>query len=271
MEQEQRPNHYTFVFPRKLTSGERDFWRDSFLEEQLRLHPSLSTLDYWDDLADRLEGSPDLVDRLSDGALADYVRTVFAQAAGTGVNPLASAPDLVGDATQMAARAVAIGASDPDFVYGSVGREAGVADENLPEGALLFQLQHDRRTALPKYTLSMRAGSSITELTADPRAESIVQPEPWFADTPEGATARELARGSLAKGRPISLRGPHVGVDPRSVPDRFRSLLDDAGLMRDGELQLGVSEPLDLTMVLQTHTGSGFDLARQLRMFRVPS
>ena len=41
-----------------------------------------------------------------------------------------------------------------------------------------------------------------------------------------------------------------MGLQPGSVPDRFRSLLDPNGLLRNGRLELGLSEPLVLTVTM---------------------
>ena len=124
--------HYTFVFPFVLTKNQRDFWRDHFHPEQTKLYPDLE-LDYVDDLAERLEDRPDLVDVLADGAISGYIRTTLAQTAASGVNPLASAGDLSTDPLGMAEHARAIGARDPHFFYSMTGREAGQGDREIPD------------------------------------------------------------------------------------------------------------------------------------------
>ena len=71
-----RPLDYTFVFPFVVTENQRDFWRDHFHPEQTKLYPDLE-LDDVDDLAERLEDRPDLVDVLADGAISGYIRTTL--------------------------------------------------------------------------------------------------------------------------------------------------------------------------------------------------
>jgi len=56
------------------------------LPEQLELYPQLETLDFWDDLAERLEDHPELVNILSEGAFASGYRSVAELMAQTGVN-----------------------------------------------------------------------------------------------------------------------------------------------------------------------------------------
>jgi hypothetical protein len=90
MSSETKPRHYTFVFPRRLSRAERDFWRDTFLPEAREKYRELEELDYWDDLPGRIEARPDLVNLLNDGAFGVYLREVLAQTAETGVNPLAT-------------------------------------------------------------------------------------------------------------------------------------------------------------------------------------
>lgn len=238
------PSHYTFVFPRALRLSEYEYWRDTFEPEMRAEFPDSRKLDYWDDLAMRLEPRPELVDRLSDGALAGYMRNVFEQTAATGVNPLAGAPDLAGDADAMADHAKRVGANDPYFVYGHTGREAGASDRDHADRHVRFTLNREKEDALPRYKVAIRVGDKIKELTAEPReGASPSGPEPWFSPDEAGDELRHRARISLAKGRAISLEGPAAGLHPGDVPDRFISMADEQGLLRDGELELGVSVP----------------------------
>lgn len=133
MSTEYPPPHYTYVFPRPLTGPQREFWRNTLLPEQLRLYPRLETLDFWDDLAERLEDHPELVNILSEGALASGYRSVAELMAQTGVNPLASITDLVGDAPELARRAVEAGRTDPRYRYENRQREARKDDLTIPD------------------------------------------------------------------------------------------------------------------------------------------
>jgi hypothetical protein len=273
MSGEDAPPHYTFVFPKRLSEAQHKFWRDTFLPEQLKLYPSLEVLDYWDDLATRLEGRPDLVDLLDDGALSAYFRDVMAQTAATGVNPLASAPDLAEGAEGVAGFAGEIGRDDPRFSYGIFGREAGVGDEELPEGRALFTIEHGSRRGLPRYAVTIRQGTSVTGTEAKPRTEDDVDPPAiWFAEDPEGEAVRERVRASLAKGRPIVVDcGPSVALEPRDVPDRFRSQTDSAGLLKRGRLDIGLSEPLPLSVTLDAGGGRHAKQAEVIPLYRVPA
>jgi hypothetical protein len=107
-----KPRHYSFVFPFQLTKNQRNFWRYDFLPEQEELYPDL-VLDYVDDLVFRVEERPDLVNLLSDGTYAKYFRSTIALAAAEGVNPLASAADLVTDPLTMAEHAKQVGNAIP--------------------------------------------------------------------------------------------------------------------------------------------------------------
>jgi hypothetical protein len=92
--------------------------------------------------------------------------------------------------------------------------------------------------------------------------------DPWFAENEEGEQARALARVTLAKGQTIVLEGDTVGLKPGSVPDRFRSELDPNGVLRNGCLQLGLSDPLTLTVTIDF---SGEQIVQQLMLYRVPA
>lgn len=136
---------------------------------------------------------------------------------------------------------------------------------------MAFTLTHDQRDGLPRYRLTARDGANITEFTAQPRTGAqIVVPEPWFAATPEGEGLREQARLSLASGSPVRLDGEHVGIDPGTVPDRFRQLLRDDGLLRDGQLGLGVSDQLAMTVTFTVPHNGGVQVAQSLALHMVP-
>ena len=102
------------------------------------LYAELQTLDYCDDLEAKLESRPDLVNLLSDGALAGYMRPMLAMTAASGIDPLAAASDVVQDSASAAAHAVQTGATDPNFAYGYAGREAGVGDEEHGDRRMAF-------------------------------------------------------------------------------------------------------------------------------------
>ena len=245
-----KPPHYTFVFPFVLTKDQRNFWRDEFLPEQRKLYSELETLDYVNDLAQRIEERPELVDKLSDGAYGAYFRETMAQTARDGVNPLASATDLVSDPMAMAKHAREIGKRDPNFRYGLVGREVGSGDAEIAERGRRFTMNHGIEN-LPSFSMAIRNGDEVAELTAEPREGSLSEaPVPWFAPGPEGEDARLRCRVSLAKGRPIEIAGEAIGVKPGLVPDRFREQLTEEGLLRNGVVRLGLSDPVELTIEL---------------------
>jgi hypothetical protein len=224
-------------------------------------------LDYEDDLAFQLADRPDLVDLLSDGALASYTRTTLGQTARSGVNPLASAGDLITDAAGLAEHSKAIGEHDPNFAYGQSGREVSARDTGLPDRIVRFSLEHTGE--MPRYSLTLRDGDTVTDIEANPRPDVLfVGPEPWFAPDAGGDESRARARASLAKGVPIELSGEEVGLRPGTVPDRFRAWLDDAGLMRNGTLTLSISEPAELTVTL---TDNGSVALEKVALHRVPA
>lgn len=141
MNDEHPPPHYTSVFPRPLTGPQRDFWRKKFLPQQREIYPDLQTVDFCDDLAERLEDFPELINKLNEGALASSYRDVATTASQTGVNPLASIPDLIGDAPELARRAVETGRADPRYRYENRQREARAEDRTIPEGRIRFGLE----------------------------------------------------------------------------------------------------------------------------------
>jgi hypothetical protein len=262
------PPHYTFVFPRKLKKGELTFWREKFVTEQKALYPQLKTLDQWDDLAERLEVRPDLIDLLNDGALASYLSPTIERLAQTGASPLASGTELLNENTRLAGPTAAeIGRHDPYFRYTRSESEAG--EQDVPhDRRLAFTMRADQQDSLPRYEMKVREGESVRELTAEPRAGAVIaQPKPWFADDEAGNMARMRARVTLAKGQSIVLDGEAVGLQPGSVPDRFRSLPDPNGLLRNGRLELGLSEPLVLTV---TMVFAGEEVIQPLLLYRVP-
>lgn len=116
------PRRYTFVFPRPLKASDRDRWRDKFHPAEFATYELLERLDYIDDLATRLQERPDLVDLLADGGLGEYVRPIVQETAHSGVNPVATATDLMSGTTAIAERAKRIGRTDPHYAYGQAGR-----------------------------------------------------------------------------------------------------------------------------------------------------
>jgi len=273
MQDEDAPPQYTIVFPRRLTKNQRKFWRDEFLPEQLAFYERLETLDYWDDLAAQLEERPDLVDLLADGALSAYFRTVMAETGEKGVSPLASAPDLAEGAAGVAEFAAKVGERDPRFAYGIIGREADAGDATIPEDRVLFTIQHGARLGLPRYAVTVREGDRVTATEAKPReGADVLPPVLWFSDDADGQAERARIRASLAKGREITVAGGSaVGLDPRDVPDRFRPQTDEDGLLRSGELDIGLSEALELTVTVDI---LGTELAERpelIPLYRVPA
>lgn len=245
-----KPRHYTFVFPFVLTKNQRDFWRDDFLPEQRRLYPGLEILDYIDDLAHRVEQRSDLINLLSDGTFGVYFRETMAQTGAEGVNPLASAVDLISDPMGMAEHATQIGKRDPYFRYSLVGREAGAGDADIAESGRRFMMNHGIEN-LPNFSMTIRDGDQVAELQAEPREGGLQEtPVPWFAPGADGDAVRRAVRVSLAKGKPIEVRGEAVGVTPGAVPDRFRGQLTDDGLLRNGIVTIGLSEPVEMTIEL---------------------
>jgi hypothetical protein len=267
---EHPPLHYTYVFPRPLTGPQREFWRNTFLPQQVRLYPQLESLDFWDHLAERLEDRPELVNILSEGAFASGYRSVAELMAQTGVNPLASITDLVGDAPELARRAVEAGRTDPRYRYETRQREAHEDDLTIPDGRIRIGFE-----ALPgkprEFTATLRAGREVQEKAARPRKD--VEPGPvrmWFADTPQGDTARQLIRADLAAGRPVDVVcNEHVGLEAGTVPDRFRDMVDNDGTLHRGEAHLGLSEPFQLKVSMQTDAGPTPEAT--IALYRIPS
>jgi hypothetical protein len=250
MGEEYPPLQYTFVFPRALKKSDHDYWREKFVQWALREYGNdLPTLDYWDDLPDRLKDRADLVDQLNDGALGGYMRKVMGQTAAEGVNPLATASDHVDDAAKAAERAKTIGKRDPYFAYGEAGREANAADSNLLPDRARFTMDRSHEDALPREGVQVRP------------------PRLVFTEDGEGRALRDLARMQLAKGRPVTLNDPRVHLDPGEVPDKFRHLAGEDGLLRDGQLALGRSQPL--TLVVRMTVG-GAILSELVTLYRIP-
>jgi hypothetical protein len=269
-----KPPHYTFVFPRKLKKGELKHWLEEFRPAELARYKALLKLDFEDDLALQLKDHPEIVDEMSGGALSEYMAPLIAAMTKTGANPLAprSQPKPAAAAaselgTEMAEKAREIGRRDGRFAYGLGGREAGKADEEIPDRVARFEMSH-RRGELPSYSLAMREGDSVIEISAQPRdGVEIEAPEIWFAPNEEGIRARMEARNSLAKGRPIELSGEAVGVKPAELPEHFAERLDADGILRNGTVGLGLSElvPLQITLTID-----GEELRQVFALYRVP-
>ncbi len=264
------PAHYTFVFPRPLSGPQRDFWRKKFLPEQRKLYSKLETLDYCDNLAELLEGRPELIDKLNEGALASSYRDVAMAASQTGVNPLASISDLVGDAPELARRAVETGRDDPRYRYESRQREARADDRTIPEGRVRFGFEAptgDQRA----FTATIRTDDAVQEKSAEPREDVLLDEVTlWFSDTPTGASRREYIRSELAAGRPVDLTGElDVGLSAAPLPDRFCRLADADGVLRYGDIHLGLSDPLNLEVSMNTETGD--TPTAKIPLYRIPS
>ncbi len=269
MENPDPPDHYTFVFNFALTVGQRNTWRETFLPELQRAYPQLSTIDYIDDLDRKIEERDDLIDWLEDGAYGVYVRRTLQRTAATGVNPIANAVDLTDGLPAVAEHASQIGKTDPRFAYGVAGREAGGQDQGLVDRVAHFSMTAGQREGLPTFTVTVRDGGTVTELSAKPRAGVDVDPpQPWFASSDDGIRARATARTELAKGRPVSIAGRHVGIAGGHVPDRFTEWMDPERPLGRGQLELGLSEPLELTI---TMAPPEIGLVREpVTMYRVP-
>lgn len=169
----------------------------------------------------------------------------------------------------MAEHALRIGADDPRFAYGVAGREADPDDVSLPDQVARYTMSTDQREALPRFSLTIREGDTVEQVTAAPRpGVDVVPPGPWFADSSEGEAARATARASLARGEPIRLEGAHVGVVGDDIPDRFREWVASPG-DGSGVLEIGISEPLELTVTLALpELGS---ISKSIPVYRVPS
>jgi hypothetical protein len=270
MSDEHPPRHYTFVFPRPLTGPQRDFWRKTFLPEQRCLYPDLDTLNVCDNLAERLDDHPELLDQLNEGAFSSAYRTVATAAAQTGVNPLASIADLVGDAPQLAQRAVETGRTDPRYRYEHRQREARADDRTIPEGRMRFGFEAP--IGRPReFTATVRAGDAVQEKAAGPREGiALEQITLWFSNTAAGASHREHVRSELAAARPVDLVSTGgVGLDARPIPDRFAELTDHDGVLRSGEAHIGLSDPLALEVWLETKDGR--TPTAELALYRIPS
>jgi hypothetical protein len=244
------PSHYTYVFSHRLSEEQRLFWLDELHPQETAKYPGLRVLDYWDDLATRVEPFPEILDWLTGGALGAYVRRTLELAAATGVNPLADAVDIAEGAKGVAKHARAIGQTDPRFAYGVTGREADAGDRALRNRIARFTMTTGDRDALPRFTLTIRDGAAVEQLTAAPRSGTDVSaPQPWFADNEDGERARAEARASLARGRSVKFQGAHVGIAGGDIPDRFREWSTAPG-GAPGTLEIGISEPLHLVVTL---------------------
>jgi hypothetical protein len=71
----------------------------------------------------------------------------------------------------------------------------------------------------------------------------------------------------LSKGRPVTLNDPRVHLYPGEVPDKFRYLAGEDGLLRDGQLALGRSQPQTLVV---TMTVDGAILIERVTLYRIP-
>lgn len=261
-----KPRHYTFVFPRKLRKGELKHWREEFHPTEQKKYESLDTLDFDDDLAERLRSRPDLVDAMSDGALSEYLKPILGRLAKAKSGPYEAPTKSADVGSQAVVQAKAAGEDDPHFAYGVAGREAGAADGGIPDRTARFTLSH-RPGAAPSYSLTLRDGDSMVELSAQPRdGVDLEPPDVWFAPTAAGKEALMRARNSLAKGEPVELSGEEVAVKPKEIPARFHDQLDE-GLLKGGSVELGLSAVLPLQVTL---TIEGEELPQVFGLYRVP-
>jgi hypothetical protein len=269
LEEPDPPSRYTFVFPRALKKSDHDYWLKTFVPwAQGKFGQKLPSLDYWDNLADCLQGRPDLVDLLNDGALGTYVRNVLEKTAAEGVNPLAGASDLLGDPAQLAERAKTIGKNDPYFAYGLQGREVSAADEDLPANQSRFTLDRTHEDQLPRFAVAVRDGEGVREVTALPRAGTPLRPiRVVFAEDEDGRAILEDVRIRLSKGLEVTLNDSEVTLNPGTVPDRFRRLLDEKGQLRGGELRLGPSDPLTLEISMTLGETTALE---EVQLHRIP-
>jgi hypothetical protein len=210
------------------------------------------------------------VNILGEGAFASGYRSVAELIAQTGVNPLASITDLVGDAPELARRAVEAGRADPRYRYENRQREARKDDLTIPDDRIRIGFE-----ALPgkprEFTATLRAGQEVQEKAAGPRENVDLGPVTmWFADTAESAAARQLIRSELAAGRPVDVVcNEHVGLDAGPVPDRFRDMFDRDGILHRGEAHLGLSEPVQLRVSMRTDAGATPEA--EIALYRIPS
>src|ERR1044072_6500583 len=234
----------------------------------------MKTVDLWDDWAERLEERADIIDWLTQGALGSYSRQIAEATAQTGINPVAPATDETassdGIGTTCATAspgtiAARIGKNDPHYRYGIAGREIEGAvgyesdpDSVIPDGRTRITVRTNKEHPLPTYTLAAREGDAIDELTAVGRqGVEGEQPLPSFSDSPEGRAELLRARSELAKGRSIVLDSSHARLHAGSpVPKGFREHVDEDGfLIAAGEIELGTSEPLELTIEIDLEEG----------------
>ena len=282
MADDDRPGHYTFVFNFVLSAGQRNFWRKTLLPELRDAYRQLTTIDYIDDFDKRIDGRDDLLDWLVDGAYGAYVRRTLQGTPDESADRRAGPPD-ADDAQNGAAEpagptdgfsvaaehAKRLGRDDKAYSYGVAGREATGRDQALGDRVAHFSMSAGQRDRLPSFSVKVRNGDAVIELSATPRAGATVQsPQPWFAPTAEGARARAAARAQLAKGREVALRGRHVGVVGGDVPQKFAEWMDPGQRSESGQLAIGLSEPLALTLTMEP-PGIGA-VEERVAMYRVP-
>lgn len=260
-----KPRHYTFVFPRALRASERNYWRDTFAPWVRQEWPELEELDYWDNLAWRLEDRSDIVDLLMDGGLGGYVRGVVGPLGPQ--SPIANSEELaigIRDADP-----IELGRLDPRYAYGRTRREAHDGDADLPDQRVRFTMNHGQAAELPQFAITLRDGDVVDEITASPRAGADVgQPAIIFDDNAEGERSLAEARASLAKATPTTVDSRFARLAPGHVPDHFRDQLDADGFLGRGAIELGLSAPLTLTVELDTTQGTVID---EISLYRVPS
>lgn len=260
-----KPQHYTFVFPRKLKKGELRYWRESFYPSELAKYDELRKLDFDDDLAQRIKRHPDLIDEMSGGAVSEYALKIVGGITKGGAPP--PKPTGAVRPEEMARMASEVGKTDEHFAYEVSGREVGAGDLDLPDRMTRFMMSY-RPSDLPTYSLALRKGDLVSELRAQPRpGVEFEPPEAWFASTRGGREARMMARVSLAKGSPIELSGNDVGVRVTQAPEQFRCRVNEEGVARAGTLNLGLSEPIVMVITLMVE---GKPLPQVLSMYRVP-
>lgn len=261
------PPHYTIVFPFKLTKGQRDHWIETFYPTEFEKYPDLETLDYIDDLAERLEDHPKLVDTLANGALSEYVAPIVKETAASGINPVGTVEDVMTRSMPVAGAMEAAEARDPGYEYDLQARPAREKDAEMGESGVLFLMERPSN-GFPTFSVTLRDGSEVVEVTSTGKKDSAaVGPTVVFDDTAEGQQIFHRARASICRGTPFVAEGGHFGLRGDSFPQTFQDELDETDTLREGEITLGISPPLKLRVKLKLE---GEEKTAALDIHRIP-
>lgn len=246
---EHKAIHVTFVFPRDLTSKERQKFRRELLDR----HENV-TVDRWrlSDLRDRFDKNDRIRRRYFGEGPQDA--TDAALRAVKGAKPLLGGGDLIDRAFDEAAFAASM---DPHFRYEILHGELPLSE--LPASdALFMKVEVERTDGL---------GARLVAWRRDGHEPKV--PQWWYTQDAEGERARRETRRRLARGEPVELSDGyviHVPEAPTALVEAMERL-EEAGRPAKASITLQPGPAIALELVVRCGKRK---TRRHLVLYRVP-